>query len=167
MDVVVPPYRTKGFHNPYRERGFAEKLAMRGETIFHLLLEEKGITHEWWKITKAFTKQRYDFKVYELTIDVKTRPLGKDEFLMKAIDTVECDYYVAVNASRMVDNPVFVHGEKAYGYLTKAEVIKLPIVELPLYPGRRCPYQDLHPIEDLLSIFSRGCDNRYIDYKEE
>lgn len=152
-DVIVPPYRTKGFHNPARMRGVAEAMGLRGEQIFHLLLEEEGIEHIWWKVKKPFTHQFYDFKIGTWTFDVKSRPLGKDEFLMKETDPIDCDFYVAVNVTRMPDHPVFVKGEKVYGYLTKDEVAALPIDEsLPLAPGRRCPYEKLHPIEELLKI---------------
>ena len=144
--IYYPNKRTSGFkgrdteHEIYRD-------AIKGEIVARDYIRLQGIPVEH-KLSNTYTF--WDLRYKGVTMDVKTRPDRPyvDCFLVPLTNgkyqRLTCNYYIGVQLPNTI-----------HGYLTKAEVAKLPIDYKKKFgknPARWCYYWEMHDIKYLINI---------------
>lgn len=143
----TPEERTSGFQG-FEDRGKEDEVGGRGEEIFEEFLKEHNIPFYWALLPGTYQDQPFDFKVGELTIDVKTRLRRSyvDSMLLPVDKDPDCDLYVSVVVWEGLNSG------KIMGFLCDFEISGMDVGSFGDRRARYCEFSDLHPKEELEEI---------------
>ena len=134
--MKVPPIRVNGFQH-YAELGQEYKIGYEGEKLVYNYLKQQGLDPLWSKTTI----NSWDIMVNWNTIDVKTVDTNsyKTRLLVPVFQSLKNDYYIGVRLPDQIK-----------GYLSREEVLELPIAGFGYCNAYYCELDELRPIKDLV-----------------